>query len=128
VIPTDLQRGDLIQVEWLDVVEDSIGNPANAKPAHRTSYALFWERKSVNGSEILVTTTTIDKDVPDQQGWCAYPLGMVLSVRVIKRGKRPRAKREKNPAFLCEHANETPRGGVCKCSLDCACRESMCAA
>lgn len=29
---------------------------------------------------------------------------------------------------LCDHANETPRGGVCHCPLDCGCREHMCRA
>lgn len=29
-------------------------------------------------------------------------------------------------AVLCQHANEQPKGGICKCPSDCTCCESMC--
>jgi len=90
MIPDDLERGDLIVFDWWDATEDPIGNPNNLRPAHRTTYALFWDRKQFNDMEYIVTTATIDKDVPDQQGACAYPLGMISSIKRLKRLKRKR--------------------------------------
>src|SRR5260221_8060048 len=37
------EQGDLIQVTWLDIVENPTGNPDNAMPAVRVSFGLFWE-------------------------------------------------------------------------------------
>ena len=82
-----LCRGDLIKVTWIDALEDPVGNPDSAKCLERVSYGLFWAQEARGGHETLVTTTTTDPDGPHQQGYAAYPIGMVLKTEVIKRAK-----------------------------------------
>lgn len=84
----DPARGDVICVEWVDIYEDATGNPDAAKLAHRTSFGLFWDKRQEDGIDVLVTTTTIDKDGPSQQGYCIYPLACVRAMKVIKRARK----------------------------------------
>lgn len=83
----DPRKGDIIQIDWLDIQEDPVGNTDKAKVARRTSYAVFWEIKDDQGHQVLVTTSTIDPQA-DQSGWCAYPIGCVVGIKVIKRGRK----------------------------------------
>jgi hypothetical protein len=86
-------RGDLVQIDWVDIYEDPIGDPEKAALKRRTSYAVFWDRhQDASGLEAIVTTTTVDEDVPAQQGFCIYPAACVVGLRVIKRARRARAK------------------------------------
>ena len=89
-----LLRGDLLRVEWVDIAEDPLGNPALASLARRTSYGLFWGFQESHGVNCLVTTTTVDHDVSGQNGYVIYPVGCVRGVEVIKRVRRPRAPRK----------------------------------
>lgn len=98
----ELLRGDLLRVEWVDIAEDPLGNPALASLARRTSYGLFWGFQESHGVHCLVTTTTVDHDVSGQNGYVIYPVGCVRSVEVIKRTRRPRAMRKKAPAATLE--------------------------
>lgn len=77
-------RGDLIQITWRDCTEDAVGDPETAKCAKRITYGLFWKQTD----DTLVTTSTVDEDVAHQSGWAAYPLGMVVGIKVIKRNTR----------------------------------------
>lgn len=91
---SDPLRGDLVEISWLDICEDVVGDPDEAKLSRRTSYALFWERrKDEHGVEVLVTTTTMDDDLSGQNGYCIYPALCVTRMKVIKRARKPRAKR-----------------------------------
>jgi hypothetical protein len=83
--PKPPARGDLVKVTWLDILEDSVGNPDAARPAERVSYALFWAKELRGPVECLVTTTTIDKDNSSQIGYCIYPFGCILKIEVVKR-------------------------------------------
>jgi hypothetical protein len=86
-------RGDIVQIDWVDIYEDPIGDPEKATLKRRKSYAVFWDRRQdVSGTEVIVTTTTIDEDVPAQQGFCIYPAACVLGMRVIKRARRGHSK------------------------------------
>ncbi len=88
-------RGDLVQIDWVDIYEDPTGDPNKAALKRRTSYALFWDRRvDETGLEVVVTTTTIDDDAPTQQGYCIYPAACVVNLKVIKRAHRaaPRSK------------------------------------
>lgn len=88
-------RGDLVQVDWVDIYEDPVGDPEKAQLKRRISYALFWDRRvDSTGVDVIVTTTTIDDDASSQQGYCIYPAACVLSLQVIKRARptKPRAK------------------------------------
>jgi hypothetical protein len=87
-------RGDLVQLDWVDIFEDPTGDPTKAALKRRTSYAIFWERRQDNGLDVIVTTTTIDDDAPSQQGYCIYPAACVVALKVIKRARHtaPRAK------------------------------------
>lgn len=80
-----LQRGDIIKVSWLDIQEDSVGNPDAAKPAARITYGLFWAQEIRGGIECLITTTTEDDDGHQQCGWACFPMGIVTKIDVIKR-------------------------------------------
>ncbi len=83
-------RGDLIQLDWVDIYEDPTGDPAKAVLKRRTSYAIFWDRRQdPTGLEVIVTTTTVDEDVTAQQGYCIYPAACVVSLEVIKRAHKP---------------------------------------
>jgi hypothetical protein len=86
-------RGDLVQIDWVDIYEDPIGDPEKAALKRRTSYAVFWDRhEDASGLEAIVTTTTVDEDVPAQQGFCIYPAACVVGLRVIKRARKARGK------------------------------------
>jgi hypothetical protein len=88
-------RGDLVQIDWVDIYEDPTGDPDKATLKRRISYALFWDRKvDAVGIEVIVTTTTFDDDAPTQQGYCIYPAACVVGLKVIKRG-RHQAQRPK---------------------------------
>lgn len=88
------QRGDLIQVDWVDIAEDPVGDPNKAQLARRTSYGLFWEIRQDGAQEVLVTTTTVDKGIyAEQSGYCIYPFACVVKMSVIK--KRKGGKKEK---------------------------------
>lgn len=90
---TDLLRGDVICVEWVDILEDPKGDPDLARLAVRKSYGLFWERRAdPSGLPCFVTTTTLDSDDATQQGYCIYPEACIRSVKVIKRVRRKKAK------------------------------------
>lgn len=91
----NLVQGTLIRLEWLDIYEDSIGDPRKASLGVRNTYTAFWETRDSHGLPCIVTTNTIDKGNPEQQGWCCTPLACVLKVEVIR---RPRAKRQRKPA------------------------------
>jgi hypothetical protein len=82
-------RGDLVQIDWVDIYEDPTGDPEKATLKKRTSYAIFWDRRAdTNGIEVVVTTTTIDDDATTQQGYCIYPAACILNLKVIKRARR----------------------------------------
>jgi hypothetical protein len=85
--PKPLARGDLIRVTWVDILESANENTDSAKPMERCSYGLFWAQEIRGPVECLITTTTIDKDGPQQQGYCVYPIGCVIKTEVIKRHK-----------------------------------------
>jgi hypothetical protein len=86
-------RGDLVQLDWVDIYEDPVGDPEKATLKRRSSYALFWERRlDASGMEVVITTTTIDEDAPSQQGYCIYPAACVVGLKVIKRARRPSAR------------------------------------
>ena len=79
----ELRRGDLIEVQWVDIYEDPVGNPDKAQLIRRHSVGYFW-----SGDETtFITTMTMDEDALGQNGYCIYPLGTVAQVRIIRRGK-----------------------------------------
>lgn len=93
-IQPEPERGDLVQIDWVDIFEDSVGNPDRAELAARTSIGFFWARKSDRGVECVVTTTTMDAGDHSVSGYCIYPLSCVVKMRIIKRTRRrTRAKK-----------------------------------
>jgi hypothetical protein len=89
-----LARGTLIQLTWHDITEDSVGDPTKASMMTRHTYTLFWEQKVDKGLDCIVTTYTLDKESPAQQGWCITPLAVVDSIKVIRRPGGRRKKKE----------------------------------
>jgi hypothetical protein len=92
--PDDVpERGDLVQVSWVDIYEDPTGDPDSAKlKGPRVSYGLYWGTREDRGIPCVVTTTTLDNGDQSQQGFCIYPTAVVLSLKVVKRTR----KRKKN--------------------------------
>ena|SRR3990172_11639165 len=82
-----LSRGDLIEIVWVDICEDSIGNPDKTDLLRRTSFGLFWETKLSHGVNSIVTTTTLEED-HSQSGYCIYPTSCIIDLKVIKKAKR----------------------------------------
>ena len=81
-------RGDVVEIVWVDISEDSTGDPEAAELAKRTSFGLFWGEKDDKGIPTLITTTTIDHDTSGQNGYCIYPRACVTSLKVIKRARK----------------------------------------
>ena len=95
-------KGDLLQIDWVDIFENSVGDPRTAKLARRTSFGLLWEVGEDDGVPVIVTTTTIDKD-PGQEGFCIYPTSCVTEVQVVKKARKPRkASRSSSPSLECQ--------------------------
>lgn len=90
------ERGDLIEVKWLDIIHDATGNPNEAELQQRVTYALYWGTKTSKGVEALVVTNTADEDIPDQQGYTVFPTASVVGVKVVKRKPKPRRKGAKD--------------------------------
>jgi len=86
-----LQRGDYVEIHWIDIQESPAGDPAEAYLAQRKSLGVFWEYKDESGVPVLVTTTTVDADgETGQTGWCIYPTACVQSIRTIRRARKPK--------------------------------------
>lgn len=85
-----MEQGDIIEVHWWDIMEDPTGNPNKPAMVERATIARFWNWTSQSGTDWLVTTTTLDPDGPEQQGYCVYPKGCIKSIEVPrkKRGRR----------------------------------------
>ena len=103
-----LRQGDLIEVHWLDATEDPAGDVKKAGVVERVSFVIFWEIKEFAGLDngnpipLLITTTTLDKLDTGQSGYCAYPLGMVQNIKLIRRGRKTNAR---NPSTKAHRAS-----------------------
>lgn len=82
-------QGDLVEVHWVDIYENSVGDPTTASLARRISVGYFWEEKDDNGIPALVTTTTLEED-PHVSGFCIYPKTCVTELRILRRRRRGR--------------------------------------
>jgi len=83
----EFRRGDLVEVQWLDILEDSVGDPDRAELAPRVSVGYFWMVRESHGISALVTTTTIDVGATGQNGYCIYPLDAVAKIKMIRKGR-----------------------------------------
>lgn len=91
-----LEKGDLVEVHWVDITEDNVGDPADAEVSLRISIGYFLERKDSRGVPCIVTTTTLDSGISlTQSGWCIYPEGNIKEINVIRRRKK-NAKKTSN--------------------------------
>jgi hypothetical protein len=88
-----LNRGDLVDITWVDIFEDSVGDPDKAELARRHSVGSVWGEATSFGVECLVTTTTLDERDHAQSGFCIYPKGCVVGVKVLKRKRQRRPKK-----------------------------------
>lgn len=84
-----LQRGDLVELTWADITEDSTGDPSEAALVRRHSIGYFWERRIDGAIPVIITTTTIDEEIGSgSQGYCIYPEVCIVKVKAIKRKRR----------------------------------------
>src|SRR5512143_930595 len=91
-----LERGTILRVEWEDVYEDPTASTRTGDVVTRSSFGIFWEQKTSpsTGSPLLMTTTTIDSDGPENQGFTAYPLSLIRELEIIRRPRRGRKKKK----------------------------------
>lgn len=89
-----LLPGTLIELVWVDITEDSVGDPRKAQLMVRHTFTLFWNLTDCRGLDCIVTTYTVDKESPEQQGWCITPLAVVEEIAIIRKPKKPRKKKE----------------------------------
>ncbi len=94
----ELRRGDLIEVQWVDITEDPVGDPDHAFLPTRHSVGYFWS----GTGDTFVTTMTMDEDVADQSGYCIYPLGVVTGIKIVRKG-RGKVYRGSVPYVYAEH-------------------------
>jgi hypothetical protein len=93
---TEPVRGDLLEVHWVDIAEDTLGDPDKADLARRVSYGLFWDKKDVMGIPCTVTTTTLDPtELVGQSGWCIYPDACIIALKIVRRVRVPRLPKPK---------------------------------
>jgi hypothetical protein len=92
-----LQRGDLIEYDWFDILIDETGDPAKARLLKRKQYGLFLELRVDSASQIECLITAggidIDEDAVPQSGWQATPIALVSSVKRIRKVKAPRGRK-----------------------------------
>lgn len=88
----EMLRGDIIQIDWVDIHEDPTGNPDKADLAKRRSWGQFWGFKKDRGLDCLVTTSTMEMDATgyDQSGFCIYPIDCILDAIILKKVRRKR--------------------------------------
>ncbi len=108
-----LEKGDLIEYVWYDILIDETGDPSKSRLLKRKQYGLFLELKVDLQSKIEFMSTAggidIDEDAVPQSGWQATPVALVQSVKRIRRAPK---KRKKNGSTLeTSPVREVP-GGV----------------
>jgi hypothetical protein len=83
------KRGDVVEVIWADITEAPIANPDDVRPMLRKSVGVYWDRWPIMFGKkrltVVVTTTTVDEQGHEQSGGCAYPVGCIVSLKVLKR-------------------------------------------
>lgn len=85
------QRGDLVEIQWRDIVSDSNGDPKTASLYHRVDVGYYWEeRNDADGTPILVTTPSqeLNEEFAAQTGYTAYPMSCVKKINIIRRGRK----------------------------------------
>jgi len=88
----DLIRGDLVEVHWVDITEDPVGDPSKAELPLQINIGYFYEKKMSRDMPIIVTTTSVISD--DQSGYAVYPECIVVRIKMIRKKRRPKKKSE----------------------------------
>ena len=107
----EFRRGDLVEVQWLDILEDSVGDPDQAELAPRVSVGYFWAVRKSHGIDALVTTTTIDVGTTGQNGYCIYPLDAVARIKMIRKGRGKAHKEQVAFVFPAVEQGDQQHGG-----------------
>lgn len=90
---TPFNRGDAVEVAWVDICEDPTGDPDKAHLATRHDLGYFWSAKD----ELVVLTHTMDEDISGQQGWIAIPQSCVREVKILKKRRVRKVKANGTP-------------------------------
>lgn len=83
-----LERGDRLEITWVDVVESPVGDTGEASLIERTTIGYFWEYKASFKVNCMVLTTTLDTDGSHQQGWLCLPQSLITSARRLPRPRK----------------------------------------
>jgi hypothetical protein len=86
-----LKRHTFCRVTWFDVLEDSVGDPAQANLVRRITHSTYWGQKRAPGTGImcLVFTPTIDEDDQSQAGWICIPKNLVVDLKILRVVEEP---------------------------------------
>ena len=83
--PPKYAVGTPLQIEWVDVVGSSMGNPKDAIPARTLTLGHFLCYKSINKRKCLLTVLNIYPDEANSEGmgYDVYPLEYIQGVKVM---------------------------------------------
>jgi hypothetical protein len=79
-----LKQWTIVEVGWLDIVEDNTGDPQKSHIVKRNTLGRIWGVKRYDGVYVLTLTFTQDPDGPEQAGWICIPCSVIRTVEVIR--------------------------------------------
>lgn len=81
-----LKHGDRVEITWLDIVGDTIGDPNEAEPALCTTLGYFhrWKGRGRNRALVLCLTR-FPKEGETCRGYDTYPFGIIEKLEVLER-------------------------------------------
>ena len=78
-----LKLHTIVEVGWVDIVEDNCGDPRKSYVVLRHTLGRVWDVKRKDGVDLITLTFTMDPDGPDQSGWICIPTCVVRDLKVI---------------------------------------------
>ena len=79
-----LKLDTIVRIGWLDIMEDSTGDPNTSRVVLRSTIGYVRGVKKNNGVLVLTLSFTKDPDGDDQTGWICFPVSVVREVEVIR--------------------------------------------
>lgn len=86
-VPPPLQRGDLVMIEWVDILQDPAADPETADLATWHTPGFWYGAETRKGVDCIIAMGSViigDKNLQDQTGWICIPRVCVKSVKRLK--------------------------------------------
>jgi hypothetical protein len=84
-----LAQHTIVDVGWVDICEDSTGDPRSSYVVLRHTIGRVWGVKRKDKMDLLTLTFTSDPDGPDQSGWICIPTALIREYEVIRLAVEP---------------------------------------